>query len=120
MKSNLSTTLLKNSARKMIDKFIDKHNKTATIISAILGCTLLAFYSRRSFGTSGTCDGHWQPLGRFRVGGDRNLLSGRKSSVWVEHPLWERAAVGSNPIVPIASLFTGILTTYFKYFIIDR
>jgi len=29
----------------MIDKAIDKHNKTATLISAILGCILLAFYS---------------------------------------------------------------------------
>ena len=31
--------------QEMIDKAIDKHNKTATIISAILGCTLLAVYS---------------------------------------------------------------------------
>ena len=31
--------------QEMIDKAIDKHNKPATIISAILGCTLLAFYS---------------------------------------------------------------------------
>ena len=31
--------------QEMIDKSIDKHNKTATIISAILGGILLAFYS---------------------------------------------------------------------------
>ena len=31
--------------QEMIDKAIDKHNKTATIISAILGIILLAFYS---------------------------------------------------------------------------
>ena len=31
--------------QEMIDKAIDKHNKTATVISAILGGILLAFYS---------------------------------------------------------------------------
>jgi len=31
--------------QKMIDKAIDRHNKTATVISAILGSILLAFYS---------------------------------------------------------------------------
>ena len=31
--------------QEMIDKAIDKHNKTATIISAILGGILLTFYS---------------------------------------------------------------------------
>ena len=31
--------------QEMIDKAIDKHNKTATIISAVLGSILLAFYS---------------------------------------------------------------------------
>ena len=31
--------------QEMIDKAIARHNKTATIISAILGAILLAFYS---------------------------------------------------------------------------
>ena len=35
----------KKECQEMIDKAIDKHNKTATIISAILGSILLAFYS---------------------------------------------------------------------------
>jgi len=37
--------LTKEECQEMIDKAIDKHNKTATIISAILGGILLAFYS---------------------------------------------------------------------------
>ncbi len=37
--------LTKKECQEMIDKAIDKHNKTATIISAILGCILLGFYS---------------------------------------------------------------------------
>ena len=37
--------LTKEECQEMIDKAIDKHNKTATIISAILGSILLAFYS---------------------------------------------------------------------------
>tara|TARA_B100001939_G_scaffold48078_1_gene37505 strand:- start:743 stop:913 length:171 start_codon:yes stop_codon:yes gene_type:complete len=37
--------ITEKQCQEMIDKAIDKHNKTATIISAILGCTLLAFYS---------------------------------------------------------------------------
>ena len=35
----------KKECQEMIDKAIDKHNKTATVISAILGGILLAFYS---------------------------------------------------------------------------
>ena len=35
----------KKECQEMIDKAIDKHNKTATIISAILGSILLAVYS---------------------------------------------------------------------------
>ena len=35
----------KEECQEMIDKAIDKHNKTATIISAILGGILLGFYS---------------------------------------------------------------------------
>ena len=35
----------KKECQEMIDKAIDKHNKTATIISAILGSILLAFSS---------------------------------------------------------------------------
>ncbi len=34
----------KQECQEMIDKAIDKHNKTATIISAILGGILLAFW----------------------------------------------------------------------------
>ena len=37
--------ITKKECQEMIDKAIDKHNKTATIISAILGIILLAFYS---------------------------------------------------------------------------
>jgi K+/H+ antiporter YhaU regulatory subunit KhtT len=35
----------KKECQEMIDKAIDKHNKTAAVISAILGGILLAFYS---------------------------------------------------------------------------
>jgi len=34
----------KKECQEMIDKAIDKHNKTAAVISAILGGILLAFY----------------------------------------------------------------------------
>tara|TARA_S200002703_G_C3623688_1_gene191534 strand:+ start:270 stop:440 length:171 start_codon:yes stop_codon:yes gene_type:complete len=37
--------ITEEQCQKMIDKAIDKHNKTAAIISAILGIILLAFYS---------------------------------------------------------------------------
>tara|TARA_B100000900_G_scaffold73446_1_gene58526 strand:- start:323 stop:505 length:183 start_codon:yes stop_codon:yes gene_type:complete len=37
--------ITKEECQKMIDKAIDRHNKTATVISAILGSILLAFYS---------------------------------------------------------------------------
>ena len=37
--------ITEKQCQEMIDKAIDKHNKTATIISAILGCILLGFYS---------------------------------------------------------------------------
>jgi len=37
--------ITKQQCQEMIDKAIDKHNKTATVISAILGVILLAFYS---------------------------------------------------------------------------
>ena len=36
--------ITKEECQEMIDKAIDKHNKTATVISAILGGILLAFY----------------------------------------------------------------------------
>ena len=36
--------LTKEECQEMIDKAIDKHNKTATVISAILGGIVLAFY----------------------------------------------------------------------------
>tara|TARA_R100000005_G_C4912523_1_gene149538 strand:+ start:561 stop:728 length:168 start_codon:yes stop_codon:yes gene_type:complete len=39
----------KKECQKMIDKAIDKHNKTATIISAILGSIVLGFYSHGLF-----------------------------------------------------------------------
>ena len=35
----------KKECQEMIDKAIDKHNKTAAVISAILGGILLIFYS---------------------------------------------------------------------------
>jgi len=35
--------------QEMIDKAIDKHNKTATLISAILGSIVLGFYSHGLF-----------------------------------------------------------------------
>ena len=37
--------ITEKQCQEMIDKAIDKHNKTATVISAILGGILLAFYS---------------------------------------------------------------------------
>jgi hypothetical protein len=37
--------ITKEECQEMIDKAINKHNKTATIISAILGGILLGFYS---------------------------------------------------------------------------
>ncbi len=37
--------ITEQQCQEMIDKAIDKHNKTATVISAILGGILLAFYS---------------------------------------------------------------------------
>ena len=37
--------ITKEECQQMIDKAIDRHNKTATVISAILGSILLAFYS---------------------------------------------------------------------------
>ena len=37
--------ITEKQCQEMIDKAIDKHNKTATIISATLGVILLAFYS---------------------------------------------------------------------------
>ena len=36
--------ITEKQCQEMIDKAIDKHNKTATIISAILGVILLTFY----------------------------------------------------------------------------
>ena len=39
--------------QEMIDKAIDKHNKTATIISAILGSIVLGFYSHCLFALVG-------------------------------------------------------------------
>ena len=39
----------KEECQKMIDKAIDRHNKTATLISAVLGCTVLGFYSHGLF-----------------------------------------------------------------------
>tara|TARA_X000001382_G_scaffold84120_1_gene59531 strand:- start:575 stop:742 length:168 start_codon:yes stop_codon:yes gene_type:complete len=35
----------KDECQKLIDKAIDRHNKTATIISAIIGSILLIFYA---------------------------------------------------------------------------
>jgi hypothetical protein len=37
--------ITKDECQKMIDKAIDQHNKTATVISACIGSILLAFYA---------------------------------------------------------------------------
>ena len=37
--------ITKEECEKMIDAAIDKHNKTATVISAALGSVLLFFYA---------------------------------------------------------------------------
>ena len=37
--------LTEEQCQKMIDKSIDKHNKTAVVISAIIGSILLFFYA---------------------------------------------------------------------------
>ena len=37
--------ITKEECQKMIDKAIDKHNKTATLISASLGSVLLFFHA---------------------------------------------------------------------------
>ena len=44
--------------QEMIDKAIDKHNKTATIISAILGSIILGFYSHGLFALVGNGNLH--------------------------------------------------------------
>ncbi len=36
----------KEECQKMIDKSIDKHNKTASLISACIGSVLLFFYAQ--------------------------------------------------------------------------
>ena len=38
--------LTKDECQEMIDKAIDKHNKTATLISASIGTVLLFFYAQ--------------------------------------------------------------------------
>ena len=84
----------------MIDKAIDRHNKTATIISAILGSILLAFYSHGVLSLVGRAQAAATPL---VVQGQRRqeLPHGVQLSL-VERRLWEADAVGSNPITPIA------------------
>ena len=37
--------ITKEECQRMIDKAIDQHNKTATVISACIGTILLAFYA---------------------------------------------------------------------------
>ena len=37
--------ITKEECQRMIDKAIDHHNKTATVISACIGSVLLAFYA---------------------------------------------------------------------------
>ena len=37
--------ITEDQCQKMIDKAIDRHNKTATIISATIGSVLLFFYA---------------------------------------------------------------------------
>jgi hypothetical protein len=38
--------ITEEDCKKMIDKAIDKHNKTATLISASIGSVLLFFYAQ--------------------------------------------------------------------------
>ena len=45
--------ITEKQCQEMIDKAIDKHNKTATIISAILGFIILGFYSHGLFALVG-------------------------------------------------------------------
>ena len=56
--------ITEKQCQEMIDKAIDKHNKTATVISAILGGILLAFYSHGVLSLVGRAyDGCGNPLG---------------------------------------------------------
>lgn len=41
-----SYLITKDECQEMIDKAIDKHNKTATLISACIGSVLLFFYAQ--------------------------------------------------------------------------
>ena len=40
------TYITEEECKKIIDKAIDKHNKTATLISASIGTVLLFFYAQ--------------------------------------------------------------------------
>lgn len=44
-KSSLNGTMTSEEVQKMIDAAIDRHNKTATMISASIGSILLFFYA---------------------------------------------------------------------------
>lgn len=44
-KSSLNGTMTPEEVQKMIDAAIDRHNKTATMISASIGSILLFFYA---------------------------------------------------------------------------
>jgi hypothetical protein len=43
------TDFERSEVQKMIDKAIDHHNKTATLISACIGSVLLGFYAHGVF-----------------------------------------------------------------------
>jgi hypothetical protein len=43
---HLITIITKEECQRMIDEAIDRHNKTATIISASIGSVLLFFYAQ--------------------------------------------------------------------------
>ena len=45
--------ITEKECQELIDKAIDKHNKTATLISAILGSIVLGFYSHGLFALVG-------------------------------------------------------------------
>ena len=45
-KPKVASTLTSNQCQRMIDDAIDRHNKTATIISASIGSVLLFFYAQ--------------------------------------------------------------------------
>ena len=46
MREQMEKKVSKAEVKEMIDKAIDRHNKTATLISASIGTVLLFFYAQ--------------------------------------------------------------------------